>query len=994
MQAIALASTTISAIVELVNICYALQLWVESVKYALMSQNSSNKLSLTIKDYWDYPQTYVYSSDQEQKNTIGVFVGRVEEKDKLKDLFNRKSKGSILISGPRGVGKTSLVYRVIYELQRDGLKDSRQLLPIVLNASQLEIKNDNGHFDIGKDRFILINLISQLSSTYEELVSNQNAELAENKPNDIINKVKFFFSNVQRKHVSDEAEITYQDIENLYRKAVAKKWELEKVDESFTKLLEKTETSKTDKSSINFSHIFSEVLHFIKDNILFYLSMPALTGGAVYLATYNLRLTTIGLIISSLTEIVVTYKREEKIIHEKYRKQKDKVTYKIDNSFSTLESQFQEVLKKLAKKFKVIFVIDELDKIQKSGQDNLALDLIKIYKNLFTHSPGLFVFIGNKDLYNKVLSPDYENNEYLTLFTDHIFLSVPTSDDLSSFYENILEDTNENRSQVENSSVWIDFQKFISFKAKANFFVIIHFLKDYINKEGDKLKILVDLQQELSARDKAMSQAFKAIEITYNGYYRKQYSSQSENHELLSSLFDVVNLLRGQGDTGQIRLDLGSLNQIEAKAFLLNNILIPSGIFRKVEGEENKYEWTRKDVDLVDKPGPFPYESNVINKQKEFLNFIDSYGDENSKEITVKKVSEDFSIDIENNKTLQLIDEMKMQLKEGKHIPIENSEKLIDELNTLVSSISQNSLEAIKHRLLKNDPNLLATAIPPATNLLHKLNNFVVEYQKLGIPIPIVHTQLLNKQVIFISQANEALIKEFEKVIGYYASTYAVVYSAEKDFNVKNAFYVPIKIKNLSNVINTINSISRWIEDESYVLSGVKGFVKSGMLSHYPNETTFHKVDGANYLGSSTHSLLKFPITNFSKKIEARALVNLKDTALLNIGLVFINQNGKEEWVFGRLDTRKTSEGNVDGILTKSDTNGWLLLVPTKENEKHSDSNTDISIKITFMNGQFHFYKSNKKIASMGVGLTDLREIVLFNEVEDVIVKSFDYKAK
>ncbi len=968
-----------------------------------MTKKKNKVIKLAVKDHWDYPQTYVHSHGKKDSE-IGVFVGRKEEKEKLKDLFGRKSKGSILISGPRGIGKTSLVYRVIYELQEESQDSPQKILPIVLNASQLELKNSGED----KNRLILISLISQLSSTYEELTSDNNGLKSNLKNKAWYEEISAFFSSLfNKKEAYKEleelnwVEDMYQEIDNLYQKAIAKKWQLENTNESYSKFLEKNENSKTKVLKIDLKRMLRATFFQSKKNFLFLLSLPIASSILSWLILLQeIRLAIFSFLLVLTTEFVVTYKNTEISIKERYEKKHKKVTYQLDNSFSTLESQFQEVLKKLSKRYKVIFIIDELDKIQ-SSSDNKALDLIKTYKNLFTNSPGLFVFIGNKDLQEKVINPhsNSENNPYLTLFTDHVFLSVPTSDDLSSFYKEIIESNGKNSYAVKKfKTEWSDFQKFITYKAKGNFFLIIYFLKDFIVKEkvSKKLQIKIDLTEQWSSRDKAMSQAFKAIEMTYSAYYRKQYSAQSENHELLRELFGVAELLRGQGDTGPISLETGAPNVVNAKKDLLNNFLIPSGLFQKADGEASKYKWTKRDVELPDEPGPFKYEKEILDEYQQFENLMLSYSDSTFSNTEIyKKIHNDFGIDVSSHNTIATINEMKKKLRSGEHTPIENSEKLMEEIESLKNSVVGASLDAVKHRLLNLDLGLLAATMPPTTNLLQGIEGFTSEYQKIGTPISVLHLPAMNKQIIFINQESELLVKHFGSLMDKFESTYALVYLSENDYNQKNAYQLSTKPQLFTQINNIVESLASWVNDNSYVLTGKKGFVHSGMLSHLPEKTTFYKVVGANYLGSSTHSLIKIPITNFKKKIVVKAQVNLKDASIFNMGLVFYDSQDDQKWVFGRLDTRKPSPGNVDGILIKKHSTSWEMVEKSSdEANQYTDPNIDIDMRVTFLNNHLHLYKSNKKIASLPVEHNNLKEIILFNENENVTVKKISYTTK
>ncbi len=67
------------------------------------------------------------------KNTSSTFFsGRSAEIQLLSNILLYKKSGSILVSAPRGTGKTDLVYKAIEEAKTE----NKKLLTVVFNASQ------------------------------------------------------------------------------------------------------------------------------------------------------------------------------------------------------------------------------------------------------------------------------------------------------------------------------------------------------------------------------------------------------------------------------------------------------------------------------------------------------------------------------------------------------------------------------------------------------------------------------------------------------------------------------------------------------------------------------------------------------------------------------------------------------------------------------------------------------------------------------------------
>ena len=90
-----------------------------------------------------------------------------------------------------------------------------------------------------------------------------------------------------------------------------------------------------------------------------------------------------------------------------------------DYDVSTLQSELEQTLNKLSKnllnykfeKFKVIFVIDELDKLE----TDLVIDVIKSLKMLFNQTSALFVLITGQEMYDRILNESKSRGKEYTL---------------------------------------------------------------------------------------------------------------------------------------------------------------------------------------------------------------------------------------------------------------------------------------------------------------------------------------------------------------------------------------------------------------------------------------------------------------------------------------------------------------------------------------------------------------------------------------------------
>ena len=121
--------------------------------------------------------------------------------------------------------------------------------------------------------------------------------------------------------------------------------------------------------------------------------------------------------------------------------------YTFDNSIGNLEFDLEDIHNKLyncSKKYlnntqKVIYVIDEMDKLEKTHPRSI----LKYLKNLFTLANAIFIFIGNELMYEigQTLEKDEEKqpqqtyrDKAYTYFTGRYLLGRPLWQDLKNYF--------------------------------------------------------------------------------------------------------------------------------------------------------------------------------------------------------------------------------------------------------------------------------------------------------------------------------------------------------------------------------------------------------------------------------------------------------------------------------------------------------------------------------------------------------------------------------
>jgi len=125
---------------------------------------------------------------------INDFIGREDELEHIQGLLQSKFKGSVLISGERGIGKTQLIRYVVEKVAK-----KRSLIPIYINFNQLEV----GAVKINPET-ILENIIRL---TYYE-VKDQKGILGFQQKKDIENLYKKVTGKYLKEELSSDTSLS------------------------------------------------------------------------------------------------------------------------------------------------------------------------------------------------------------------------------------------------------------------------------------------------------------------------------------------------------------------------------------------------------------------------------------------------------------------------------------------------------------------------------------------------------------------------------------------------------------------------------------------------------------------------------------------------------------------------------------------------------------------------------------------------------------------
>jgi hypothetical protein len=469
-------------------------------------------MKIVLKDDWDIPigspnisrknithieedtnENSLKNSSNNIKEYEGYYGGRKNELEKLTNELYRRSTGSILVSGYRGVGKTSLVYKALSDLR----KKDKELIIVILNAAQLDVRSDNEEVDPKK---IIENLIRRLY-----LIANEtNLEI----------------------EIKDQIDLLYQraiaSVVNIER---SHKNQLEHVNE------------KTHESNLSIT---------IKNNglILIVLGLLALFFQYIDIMSIGILNKIFPIIIASSGSLYIMYKNAQVTRKTKSIKESANEIYMFDNCIANLEFDLERIHKLIHYNYnkKIIYVIDELDKLESDNKKSKKVEeILNYFKNFFTLSNAIFVFIGGDKLYDSLSMPNEIANQSdeisrpknYTYFTSKYFISRPLWSDLDSYFDYIIQDTD---IYPERLNI---IKRALCFEAKNDFFDLKKFISGRITSIDSKERPIIELIE--SDEDTNKARFHKAITILYEDKYKSKNSVDwRENERLINKLYRHV----------------------------------------------------------------------------------------------------------------------------------------------------------------------------------------------------------------------------------------------------------------------------------------------------------------------------------------------------------------------------------------------------------------------------------------------------------------------
>lgn len=411
-----------------------------------------------------------------KRSSIGHFAGRETEWRFLSNEILRRNQGSIFISGYRGVGKTSLVYRALNEVQRSG--GERKFLYVLLNAAQLEAESDDESKIVPKE--IIINLIRRLYTSAEEAGLKGN--------------------------VGDQ-------IANLYRKAAAAEFKKSESFEVGLQVVEQTIRERTFRVGLP-----------IIDLLIWGASLAAATALIFqptffdsFLSPQMQSLLEFLLVCPIPLAVRYTIKGTKLWKTRDAAKAEAKEFYSFDHGIGNLEFDLQKVHRELANDGRmVIYLVDELDKLDSKK----VAEVLKFFKNFFTLSSATFIFVGGEEHFKQLTQPPsshpglYRAKEY-TYFTSRYFISRPLWSDLDKFLDEIVENVKD--LSTDDRELYDRLKRCMVFDSQGDFFDLLQAIKSRITT-FEELSPIIDIK-DLHESEMLRAKLQKVLSVVFADKY-------------------------------------------------------------------------------------------------------------------------------------------------------------------------------------------------------------------------------------------------------------------------------------------------------------------------------------------------------------------------------------------------------------------------------------------------------------------------------------------
>lgn len=714
-------------------------------------------MKITLKKDWDLS----IAPPSRNSSHSGYFAGRQHEISELTNEILRRNSGAILVSGHRGVGKTSMVYQAL----KQALLEDDKIIIVLMNAAQLEIDEKEAKINPKK---IIENLIRRLYS---------------------VSVLKDVGSN--------------KKIEALYKKAISKEIEYKELIQSFDSEEKEIEREQAIQFKVNEINNRTFVMLVSWTLAIIYQFGGLQVFGGSFFDKF------LPLLLAFPIPYIINWSFSRNVKSRQAKKVSLEVAeiYKIDNAVGNLEFDLENIHSELANKNrKLIYVIDELDKLT----EEQVKGVLKYFKNLFTLSEAIFIFVGGEELFGLGETNNLEKRlgnrekEY-TYFTSRYYLSRAMWSDLSEYINEIILESDLSEEDLEM------FKRAICFDAGNDFFDIRSQIRDRISYFDNKHPVI---EYSSLPSDLSKSGLHKAISLLYEDKYMYLNPLKwSENESLLRALFGKAYEIqrsflgyklddpRGQDLNKQLIRDFYKLlNRLEVLRIQSDNGSENiGGIIFSIRSYTVSSMIPKNPLGKVTDPTEF--ERKYIEAFRRYCNFILAFSNAISQKNTGKVLSLDGFL-LTPNRAFELVDGLRVNFKEifDTQFAIYNSiikqvhpypyqREIVEENTQIIEQFCANILTDRSHMVLSrllqrvlaeeklgltanfnSDPNIFSGVASSIKSSLIKS----------GVSSDVLFRPNYSRQMLFVNSGIEFLT-EHKDILRELYSTHRVVYISEKE---------------------------------------------------------------------------------------------------------------------------------------------------------------------------------------------------------------------
>jgi len=577
-----------------------------------------------------------YRDPVKLKGKESVFVGRESELNRLAYIVGKRKSGAVLLSGHRGVGKTALAREALRKLP-DCKEDKKTVVELSF-ANLPTNKSSERLSDYDLSYHVLKSIIRGLYFEKKELIE---------------------------KNKNDKLLI---ELEEIYKVTYCSELQSSEFNENAVKTISRHENIL--RNEYDFSESFKHII-----NLLFSGIFGLFTGASLISITSWAPV--MALLVFLIMFLSVKYLLIRKSVIEASEKQEDVAqvargtwSKSYDLSPVSLEIKLVNLLNKMGEKERLIFIIDELDKtdveavaVGKSKENyeetmdnfedilkvNPVLKVVKSFKNLFTLTSAIFIFVTGEDFYVKLQDEINESpySPHHTLFTDRIFIHSLNYCDMEDLIDQIFKS-----SERKDKKTYEKFKNYLCWETKNHVFDL-HLLLEELIKYDDQGDARINLYLSgIDVEGKSfrgniernwvqMAALQKFLGVIYDSEKAPVIRKEKYNEVLYFVLWKVLNILLNKKSI--LIKNKEYLSIFESNQFLSNEIeKLTSSEKKDLEGaierlllrlEKHKVvelKYDEDDVNFIrydnfDYPGPEICSiTELLNYEEDFIDLMES----------------------------------------------------------------------------------------------------------------------------------------------------------------------------------------------------------------------------------------------------------------------------------------------------------------------------------------------------------------------------------